>query len=102
MSETLSLFVFLYHLLRTMNFINNDAAVPGLNRNQAYSNKLFYPGTELISQFAKAADSMFELKYKLQAQNEKLTQTRDLLLPRLISGKLSVENLDIQFPPGMQ
>jgi type I restriction enzyme S subunit len=32
---------------------------------------------------------------------ERLTQTRDLLLPRLISGKLSVENLDIQFPPGM-
>jgi hypothetical protein len=27
--------------------------------------------------------------------------TRDLLLPRLISGKLSVEDLDIQFPPGM-
>jgi hypothetical protein len=27
--------------------------------------------------------------------------TRDLLLPRLISGKLSVEDLDIEFPPGM-
>ncbi len=31
-----------------------------------------------------------------------LRQTRDLLLPRLISGKLSVEDLDIQFPPSMQ
>ena len=36
-----------------------------------------------------------------QQQIERLSQTRDLLLPRLISGKLSVENLDIQFPPGM-
>ena len=34
--------------------------------------------------------------------NRNLTQTRDLLLPRLISGKLSVEDLDIQFPPSMQ
>jgi type I restriction enzyme S subunit len=33
--------------------------------------------------------------------NIALRKTRDLLLPRLISGKLSVENLDIQFPPGM-
>lgn len=33
---------------------------------------------------------------------ENLTKTRDLLLPRLISGKLSVEDLDIQFPPSMQ
>jgi len=29
-------------------------------------------------------------------------RTRDLLLPRLISGKLSVEDLDIQFPPSMR
>lgn len=31
---------FLYFLLRSMNFINNDAAVPGLNRSQAYANEL--------------------------------------------------------------
>jgi type I restriction enzyme S subunit len=30
-----------------------------------------------------------------------LTKTRDLLLPRLISGKLPVEHLDIQTPPSM-
>jgi len=30
-----------------------------------------------------------------------LRKTRDLLLPRVISGKFPVENLDIQFPPGM-
>jgi type I restriction enzyme S subunit len=31
----------------------------------------------------------------------RLRAIRDELLPRLISGKLRVENLDIQFPPGM-
>ena len=31
-----------------------------------------------------------------------LYKVKNLLLPRLISGKLSVENLDIQFPPSMQ
>jgi type I restriction enzyme S subunit len=34
-------------------------------------------------------------------QNAALANARDKLLPRLISGKLPVENLDIQFPPGM-
>jgi type I restriction enzyme S subunit len=33
--------------------------------------------------------------------NQRLTTMRDQLLPRLISGKLSVEKLDIQFPPSM-
>ena len=28
-------------------------------------------------------------------------ETTDPLLPRLISGKLAVANLDIQFPPSM-
>lgn len=31
-----------------------------------------------------------------------ITQARDLILPRLISGKLSVEELDILFPPNMK
>ncbi len=31
-----------------------------------------------------------------------LQYNRDLLLGRLISGKLSTEQLDIQFPPSMQ
>jgi type I restriction enzyme S subunit len=37
----------------------------------------------------------------LEQSNRRLTNTRDLLLPRLISGKLRVVDLDIQFPPGM-
>ena len=93
---------FLYFLLRSMNFLNNDAAVPGLNRNQAYSNLFFLPSVPLMKKYADVADAKFEMKRFLARQNEKLTAMRDLLLPRLIAGKLSVENLDIQFPPGME
>ena len=35
----------------------------------------------------------------LQAKNTNLRQTRDLLLPRLISGEIDVENLDINTGP---
>jgi len=93
---------FLYFLLRSMNFINNDAAVPGLNRSQAYSNLFFLPPVQLIKKYEEVADTQFEMKRFLTRQNEYLTLMRDRLLPRLISGKLSVENLDIQFPPSME
>jgi type I restriction enzyme S subunit len=93
---------YLFYLLQTMNFINNDAAVPGLNRKQAYSNCFLMPPTTLIDEFAKIVNNNFSLKQNLISQNEFLMKTRDMLLPRLISGKLSVENLDIQFPPSMQ
>ena len=85
-----------------MNFINNDAAVPGLNRNQAYSNLLFLPPISHIKKYAEITEPQFEMKRLLTRQNEKLIATRDQLLPRLISGKLSVDKLDIQFPPSVE
>lgn len=92
---------YLFYLLQTMNFINNDAAVPGLNRKQAYSNFFFLPPINLIDKFVKIANNNFKMRQNLIRQNECLTKSRVMLLPRLISGKLSVENLDIQFPPSM-
>ena len=93
---------FLYFLLRSMNFINNDAAVPGLNREQAYANELYLPPVSLIDDFVKIVDPLFEQLRLLVRQNEKLADVRNTLLPRLISGKLKVAHLDIQFPPSMR
>ncbi len=60
------------------------------------------PSKPLQDVFESHAEPLFAQITYLTAQNERLTRTRDLLLPRLISGKLSVEHLDIQFPPGME
>jgi len=38
----------------------------------------------------------------LARSQAKLKQSRNLLLSRLLSGKLAVDNLDIQFPPSME
>jgi type I restriction enzyme S subunit len=38
---------------------------------------------------------MFEVRDRLAQKNINLRQTRDLLLPRLISGELDVSELDI-------
>ena len=92
---------FLYYVLRSMNFINNDAAVPGLNRDQAYSNELFMPASNLINKFSFKVKKIFDLKKILAEQNPALEETRGSLLPRLISGKMNVESLDIEFPPSM-
>ena len=62
---------------------------------------IYFPGENLISQFNQLADPIFIGIDSLLTTNINLTKTRDLLLPRLISGKLSVEDLDIQFPPSM-
>ena len=59
------------------------------------------PSVEILEKFTDTVRPMFESIRILSRMNSYLEKTRDNLLPRLISGKLSVENLDIQFPPSM-
>jgi len=81
---------YVFYLLQTLNFINNDAAVPGLNRNQAYALKVIKPSIENVTLFEIDVEHIFELKLNLEIQNRNLIQTRDLLLPRLMSGEVEV------------
>jgi len=39
---------YLFYVLPTLNFINSDAAVPGLSRNQAYTLELLVPSVSLL------------------------------------------------------
>ena len=64
--------------------------------------KMLTPPGYLQEQFENAVKPMLDLKDQIGLKNAVATQARDLLLPRLISSKLAVEGLDIQFPPSMQ
>jgi len=47
-------------------------------------------------------NDLLDQRLLLSKENLKLAKTRDALLPRLISGKLRIDHLDIQFPPSMK
>jgi type I restriction enzyme, S subunit len=63
--------------------------------------KLLRPDDALLEMFETIARPILDSIVSMFFVQEKLTTCRDKLLPRLISGKLPVENLAIQFPPGM-
>jgi type I restriction enzyme S subunit len=63
--------------------------------------KLLRPDDALLAKFEEAACPILNSIVNMYFVQLKLASCRALLLPRLISGKLSVENLDIQFPPSM-
>jgi type I restriction enzyme, S subunit len=60
------------------------------------------PPPEVRQQFSEFMKPHFSQIHLLSRQTDRLVKSRDMLLPRLISGKLSVENLNIQFPPSME
>lgn len=78
------------------------AAQPQANAKTMGLFPLFHPDAKTLIAFNEMIRPVLDEKEVLLNQNANLTQTRDLLLPRLISGKLSVEALDIQFPPSMR
>ena len=81
---------YLFYDLQTKNFINNDAAVPGLSRHQAYSLETVIPPTNLLTQFCRLSDDFERQASLLRCQTANLRRTRDLLLPRLLAGKVSL------------
>jgi len=53
------------------------------------------PPENLIHKFSSTVNPMIDTCLLLEKSNQNLRQTRDLLLPKLISGKIDVEDLDI-------
>lgn len=81
--------LFVLQQLRRIVFLNSDAAVPGLNRNAALSIPVTIPPDELTTRYQGAVQPMFDLAEQLRRSNARLAQSRELLLPRLLSGALS-------------
>ena len=86
---------FYYELLNNMRVVlfnlQKGAAQPHVYAKDINKMKIILPPSELIETANKKIKLMHEKIYSLQQQITNLTQQRDLLLPRLMSGKLEVE-----------
>jgi type I restriction enzyme, S subunit len=81
--------------------LTTGATMQHIKRKELDFVKVNLPPSDLRLHFDKLVSPLLEQRLTLTRANRSLIQMRDQLLPRLISGKLSVENLDIQFPPEM-
>jgi len=79
-----------FELLKLLDFasFNAGSAVPTLNRNHVHSLRYVLPSFELVKAYEGAALSIHQRVLENNRQAQTLTQLRDTLLPRLISGKL--------------
>lgn len=82
--------LYLYYALKHMHFISTDVAVPGLNRDFAYSRPLLLPAANMLCAFLETVEPIHAQLDNLDEMNQKLRTARDLLLPRLMSGEITV------------
>ena len=81
------------------DILANGATFAELSRGVFKKIKMRVPTQDLIDKFDNFCKPVFDEILNIQRQTENLTIQKNQLLPRLISGKLSVEHLDIQQPP---
>jgi type I restriction enzyme S subunit len=92
-------FSFLFYAVTTDAFVGylvnaaTGAAYPAVNSGDFESASILIPPTDLMAKFHDAVEPMMRLSESLRDKNANLRQTRDLLLPRLISGELDVSTL---------
>ena len=81
------------------NVSSNGTKMPRANWGYLKKVKIPLPPQDLLKKFNEICLPIFQQIDVLLQENELLISKKNQLLPRLISGKLSVEHLDIQQPP---
>ena len=90
---------FIFYMIKSMrdqfDMYNGEGTVFGsINRDSLNSLNVIVPTNDVINEFEKIVAPL-DLKYKsLFAENLLLTQQRDTLLPKLMSGEIKVNEID--------
>jgi len=87
-----------FRLLQTLGLehMNTDAAVPGLNRNNAYRLLVAAPPAKIVEEFSILATSLRQRIDCNHYSNKSLEDIRNSLLPKLLSGQLRIPNAEKQ------
>ena len=81
-----------YHWLASNG---GKAAVPGINQQNVNDIWIFSPENSKVKEFGEWVQPLFTTILKNCAQNVKLAELRDTILPKLMSGELNISALDI-------
>ena len=89
----------IYVLLSTTNIQHLVTGAVQAKLSQANMQKivLAIPPTNVLNQVRPVIDSMYETRRERENESRRLAELRDTLLPRLMSGELSVDGLKGQF-----
>ena len=83
---------YIFHALGEVNYSNytDKAAVPGVNRNHLHEEPTVIPPMKVRQAFAQSVELLWFHHAGNERQSRTLSTLRDTLLPKLLSGELSV------------
>ena len=97
---------FIYYVINSykehLNNLSYGAAIQNINTEIIRRLSIMVPSLYIIDKFYLIVNPIQKNIYNLGKENILLQNIRDRLLSRLMSGKIDVENMDIQFPASMR
>ncbi len=94
-------YTYLYHALTTDDFVGylinhtTGAAYPAVNSGDFENALILHSPNALLELYHTIVGDLFDHKQIMQQKNLVLRRTRDVLLPKLISGEIDIEGINI-------
>lgn len=84
--------IYAYFILKSQDLtsLNAGSAVPTLNRNHVHELLIPTPPMDVVRAFDETTIAMFKMVAANESESRTLAETRDYLLPRLMSGEVRV------------
>jgi len=89
-------FYFSKFILNSFDFIglNRGSTQPLITQTDLKSQVVLIPSSKALTHFNKIVSSYYEIIFSNKKENLKLTQIKDTLLPKLMSGEIDVSDLN--------
>ena len=78
---------------RYLNACGGKAAIPVINKQNIDDIYIFLPENEYVKKFGEIVLPMINMIFKIGLESARLATLRDTLLPKLMSGELSVNDI---------
>lgn len=88
---------FVYHFVKAKNLasMNAGSAVPSMTTDILNAMEVVIPSTSALAEFESLVDPMYRAMQENNIQSSKISELRDALLPRLMSGEIDVSDIQL-------
>jgi len=100
-NERVPIYYIYYWLLENTNtFLNmaSGATFKEISKTVFKTIDIILPSQNILDDFQRIVEPLVDQVLNIQRKNANLRRTRNLLLPKLISGEVDMENIDVQMP----
>lgn len=91
---------FIYNFLMSSNYedrilsMGYGSAQPNINPNQIDNIEIIFPTENMLSEYVQISEPIYSKVLKNSKEIQTITKLKDILLPKLMGGKLLINNLD--------